>query len=184
MSQSISESNTSNYSLLGDNASPLEIALERVLSNALNDICPPIPELRNANKTPEHLLPYLALDKQVPEWESSDSLEQKRKTVKNQRQIFKKGGTTSGIELAIEALGGITEFKRWYEYGGDPYAMKIISWDICSPSLKNIERVKSRIEDAKSLRDSFDVGQGFLTSGNCSVAGTVQFVTKISVKEL
>lgn len=50
--------------------------------------------------------------------------------------------------------------------------------------LKNIERVKSRIEDAKSLRDSFDVGQGFLTSGNCSVAGTVQFVTKISVKEL
>lgn len=181
MSQSTSESNTSNYSLLGDNASPLERALEKVLSNALNNVRPPVPELKNASKTPEHLLPYLALEKQVPEWESSDSSEQKRLTVKNQPQVFKKGGTTSGIELAIEGLGGSTEIQKWYEYGGQPYAMKIVSWLQQPPTQETIARTQIRIEDSISLRDSFSLAIGYKADGQLYTGGAVVIAPRVVV---
>lgn len=170
MSQSISESNTSNYSLLGDNASPLEIALERVLSNALNDICPPIPELRNANKTPEHLLPYLALEKQVPEWESSDSAEQKRQTVKNQLQVYKTQGTRHGIMLALAGLGGRADIRPWYAYGGKPYQMQINYWITSLPPVDLFNRIDARISDAKSERDDYECNVGLSGTLDVNVA--------------
>lgn len=181
MSQSTSESNTSNYSLLGDNASPLERALERVLSNALDDIHPPIPELRNAIKTPQHLLPYLALEKQVPEWESSDNEEQKRKTVKNQLQVFRKAGTTSGIELAMVGLGGTAEVEKWYEYGGKPYSMRVVSWIQHPPTEETIKRTQLRIEDSISLRDSFSLAIGYKTDGHIYTGGAVIVAPRIVV---
>lgn len=181
MSQSISTSSTSNYTLLTENASPLERALEKVFTKALDGVAPPLPELRDANKIPRHLLPHLAAERQVTEWNPSDPEYQKRTTAKNQKLVFKKAGTIEGIGLAVEGLGGDTTVQKWFEYGGPPYQMKITNWSQNSPTQDVLERTIKRVDDAKSLRDTFIVGLGFRSAGKQYVGGGVTIAPRINI---
>ena len=60
---------SSKYSLLPDNRSPLERGLELAFTELLTSMVSPFPDLLNAHKTPTHMLPYLAQDRGVLEWD-------------------------------------------------------------------------------------------------------------------
>lgn len=181
MSQLISESSPSNYSLLTDNASPLEKALEKSFSKLLNEIQPPVPQLRDPLKVPIKALPHLAAEKQVQEWSPDDVEEQKRLTVKNQCQVFQKAGTVSGIQLALEGLGGDVEVLKWHQYGGEPYSMKTRVWISSAPTVEMLSRVGARIIETKSERDSFSLGVGVKSLGKIYTGGAVQIAPRLII---
>lgn len=182
MSQSTSESNTnSHYSLLTDNASPMERALEHAFKTMLERIAPPIPELNDAEKAPTKLLPYLAAERMVQEWSSDDTPENKRKTIGNQKQVFRKAGTMAGIKLAVSGIGGETDIQRWYEYAGDPYHMKARVWINKPINLDTINRLSHRVNNAKSERDTVLLSVGAKTDAHLQVCTTTVIAPGIEI---
>lgn len=182
MSQSTSESNTNNhYSLLTDNASPMERALEHAFKTMLERIAPPIPELNDAEKAPTKLLPYLAAERMVQEWSSDDTPENKRKTIGNQKQVFRKAGTMAGIKLAVSGIGGETDIQRWYEYAGEPYHMKARVWINKPINLDTINRLSHRVNNAKSERDTVLLSVGAKTDASLQIGMAASMASNIEV---
>ena len=182
MSQSTSESNTNNhYSLLTDNASPMERALEHAFKTMLERIAPPIPELNDAEKVPTNLLPYLAAERMVQEWSSDDTPENKRKTIGNQKQVFRQAGTMAGIKLAVSGIGGETDIQRWYEYAGAPYHMKARVWIDKPINLDTINRLSHRVNNAKSERDTVLLSVGAKTDASLQVCATTATASNTEV---
>ncbi|HFQ5115484.1 TPA: phage tail protein I [Vibrio vulnificus] len=181
MSQSISPSRQFEFTLFTDNASPLERALERAFTRTLEGISPPVPELLHADATPESVLPYLAAERQVPDWSPTDSPVVKRATVQQQKSVFRLCGTISGLDLAVSSLGGESDIKKWYEYEGAPFGLKIISWVKEPPTPETLARVALRLESAKSERDSFSLAVGFKASGSVYVGGAVVSAPRVLV---
>jgi phage tail P2-like protein len=181
LSQSTLPSALKTYSVLPDNRSALERGLELALSEQLYAVPQPYPELLNAKKTPLAMLPYLAADRQVVDWNSNDSDAEKRATTHNQYQVFKLSGTRAGIRLALEGLNGETEIQRWHEYGGEPYHMRVRVWITAAPDEERLQRLNQRIIEAKSERDVFSLGVGVKQSGNIYVGGAVYLAPRLIV---
>lgn len=179
MSQSTLPSSLITYSVLPDNRSHLERSIELSLSEQLYSIKNPYPELLNAYKTSIDVLPYLAAEKQVADWSSSDSEIEKRSTVANQYQVFKKAGTIAGIRLALSSLNSETEIQRWYEYGGQPYHMRIRVWITAAPDEERLYRLSQRITHAKSERDAFSLGVGIKQKGSIYTGGAVYLAPRM-----
>lgn len=160
MSQSTSESKPSSYSLLTDNASPLERALEHTLSKHLDQVTPPFPQLRNAKQTPESALSHLAADRMVTYWQEDDSLETKRAQVASAQSERRQSGTKEGIRIALGAIGYKCEIKSRYENPQlPPYMLEVIAWKVDSSPVSGeiITRVLTRLEEIKSTRDTVEL---------------------------
>jgi len=69
----------------------------------------------------DKLLPYLAQVWQVLYWDESWTAVQKRKMVRDAREIHKHIGTAFAIEKMFEALDMNSRLVEWYEYDGEPY---------------------------------------------------------------
>jgi phage tail P2-like protein len=169
------------HSVLPDNRSSLERALELALSQQLYQVEHLYPQLLDAQKAPLSVVPYLALDKQVSEWSSEDSEQEKRTTADHQWRVFRLSGTMAGIRLALEGLNGETEIQRWHEYGGEPYHMRIRVWVTSAPDAGMVARVSSRIDEAKSERDVYSLGVGVKQRGLLHVAGAVQMAPTLII---
>jgi phage tail P2-like protein len=181
LSQLTSPSELSSYSFLPDNRSALERGLELAFSEALYATPSIYPDLLNANKTLLNALPYLAAERQVVDWSSSDSEVEKRSTTANQYQVFKLSGTRAGIRLALDGLNGETEIQRWHEYGGEPYHMRVRVWITAAPDEDRLQRLNQRIIEAKSERDVFSLGVGVKQSGKIYVGGAVYLAPRLIV---
>ncbi|HCH5255482.1 TPA: phage tail protein I [Vibrio parahaemolyticus] len=183
MSHSISESKPSSYSLLTDNASPLERALEHTLSKHLDQIAPPLPQLRNANQTPESALPHLAADRMVTYWKNEDSVKIKRAQVASAQVERKLSGTKEGIRIALDAIGYGSEVKSRYENPDlPPYTLDVIAWKSdSSPVNKDlINQLIFKLDDIKSTRDTVGLTLTFGVETEIALSGAKAPPTNIS----
>ncbi|NGZ17563.1 phage tail protein I [Vibrio aestuarianus] len=172
MSQSTSESKPSSYSLLTDNASPLERALERTLSKHLDQVAPPLPQLRNAHQTPESALPHLAADRMVTYWKKEDSVKIKRSQVASAQVERKLSGTKDGVRIALDAIGYGCEIKSQYESPDlPPFTLDVVAWKTdSSPVNKDlINQLIGKLDDIKSTRDTVELSLVFGVSASFPV---------------
>lgn len=187
MSQSTSESKPSRYSLLTDNASPLERALEHTLSKHLEQVAPPLPQLRNAHQTPESVLPHLAADRMVTYWKKEDSTKIKRHQVASAQIERKKSGTKDGVEIALETIGYGCEIKSRYESPDlPPYTLDVVAWKIDSSPInkETIENLILKLDDIKSTRDTIELSLVFGVETEIALSGAKSPPTNVSYTDV
>ncbi|EGQ8184676.1 phage tail protein I [Vibrio parahaemolyticus] len=183
LSQSTSESKPSSYSLLTDNASPLERALEHTLSKHLDQIAPPLPQLRSANQTPESALPHLAADRMVTYWKHEDSVEIKRSQVANAQIERKLSGTKEGLRIALDSIGYGCEIKSQYESPDlPPFTLDIVAWksDSSPVNPELIVNLIEKLEDIKSTRDTIQLALTFGVETDVVLYGAKSPPTNVS----
>lgn len=145
-------------SLLPVNSSLLERGLVSAFEKLLYESPNPYPNLLNAEKTPERLLPYLAHDRGVREWQS-DALEiEKRDTAQAAWMIRRKAGTIAAIEEAVSTLGYQVSCVPWYESKQAPYHLDLMIFlDDKELPAEVEQRITDRLKDAISLRDQYTI---------------------------
>lgn len=182
MSQSTSESKPRSYSLLTDNVSPLERALEHTLSQHLDQVAPPLPQLRNAHQTPEFALPHLAADRMVTYWKTEDSVKIKRAQVASAQVERKKSGTKEGIGIALGSIGYGCEIRSRYEIPDlPPFTLDIVAWKTDSSPVNTdlINQLILKLDDIKSTRDTIDLALAFGVETNVALCGATAPPTNI-----
>ena len=146
------------YSLLPANASALERAFERAFAEILEGIEAPFPELLDPTRTPEAMLPYLAQDRGVTEWEAAASETLRRRTVTNVWPIRRQAGTREALVLAVDELDYDAEVVAWYDENAEftePYQLEVIAWKRGNAAIDQgiTEQMLRNLEYAKSERD-------------------------------
>jgi len=156
----------STTSLLPDNRTTLETALEKTLASYLAKIDSPYPNLWNPATVSPELLPYLAHAKGVSDW-GDDTEAAKRDTVANIWPVQGKAGTRAAVKEAVDSLGFDAEVKR----GDGAYQLQVDLWrteiDTLEPDI--VGRVARRVELVKSERDEYALTLNVASSGQCGV---------------
>jgi phage tail P2-like protein len=158
LSQSKLPSTLKTYSVLPDNRSPLERALELALSEALYSIDHPYPELLDAQKTRKEAISTLGIDRQVPVWDSTDTEQVKRNRSEQAWRNRQLSGTRAGFVKALEQMGFGADVTPWFKKSSelDPYYFQI--WVYASDRVLTPEinaRIDQLLIEMKSERDSY-----------------------------
>lgn len=111
----------------------------------------------NIDALPEEMLDILAYDFKVDWWDYDYSLEEKRQTLKDSWKVHRMLGTKAAVETAISAIYPDTTVEEWFEYGGDPYAFRLII-DAADRSVdaERHKRVLEMVNYYKNLRSHLD----------------------------
>lgn len=143
------------YSLLPENASPLERAFERAFADLLGEIEAPFPDLLDPQRTPAAFLPYLAADRGVNEWEAAASELEKRRTVAAAWPTKRLAGTRRALQMAVQSLGLEPEVIAWptTDPQGERYHLHVVALNRDALDGNAQERLQRRLEEAKAERD-------------------------------
>lgn len=160
MSQSQLPSSLKTYSILPDNKSALERALELALSEALYSISLPYPDLLNAQKSAEVAVSALGVDRQALVWDESDAEQVKRDRADNAWMNRQRSGTRYGFMSALDEMGFGSEVTPWHQLSpvGEPYFFQI--WVYCSDRVLTSEinaRIDQLVSEMKSERDTYEL---------------------------
>ncbi|MDW2121614.1 phage tail protein I [Vibrio sp. 2026] len=183
MSQSKLPSALKTYSVLPDNRSALERALELSLSQQLYSVDNPYPNLLDAWHTPIEVVPYLAAERQLPVWDTSDPDHIKRNLAGNAWQVRRLSGTRAGLQMALESFDFLSEIKPWYqqEPQGQPYSLEIVAWEKGNKpvNVANVKKLLAYIEDTQSERDQIELSLMFGVETSMGMAGARAPVTNV-----
>ena len=173
MSQSKLSSALKTYSVLPDNYSPLERALELSLNQQLANIKHPYPNLLDAFSSSMEVVPAIAAERLVPIWGVSDSDEVKRSLAGNAWQVRRLSGTREGLKLALDSLGFVGEIKPWYQTNSEPYSFEVLAWAKGNAEVdtENLTKLLAYIDDIKSERDSYQIALIFGLESSLGFAG-------------
>jgi phage tail P2-like protein len=168
----------SQYSLLPENASRLERAFERAFAGMLEGIEAPFPELLDPQRTPPAMLPYLAQDRGVAEWDGDASTELLRRTVANVWPIRRLAGTRRALVLAVDELDYDAEVVAWYDANAefaDPYHLEVIAWKRGSAPINSdiTQQMLRNLDYAKSERDVLTLSLALGFSSELSLSGAL-----------
>lgn len=174
------------YSVLPDNYSSLERALELSFSQQIFSNSSLFPALLDADKAPPAVLPYLAAERLLPVWDAQDTDAIKRQLTGNAWQVRRLSGTRAGLKLALDALDFQSEITPWYEQTpkGEPYSLDIIAWEKGNQPV-NVNKVKkllAYLDDIQSERDQVSLSLMFGVStqvGLCVASAPPTTVTSL-----
>lgn len=177
MSQSKLPSALKTYSVLPDNQSGLERALEISLSAQVYGIDNPYPQLLDARNTSNAVVPYLAAERQLPVWDVSDADHVKRSLAGNAWQVRRLSGTRAGLKLALDSFDFMSELKAWHQQDpvGEPYSLEIIAWEKGNKPINvdNVHKLIAYIDDTKSERDNIELSLVFGVETSIGMAGAI-----------
>ena len=74
---------------------------------------------------PTELLPYLAWERSLHEWDPAWPEWRKRNAIASSLDLHRRYGTRWGVEQALGQLGIGAELDEWFEYGGRPYCFRV-----------------------------------------------------------
>lgn len=140
--------------LLPPNSTVFEHAFEDAFSR-VSDVPTPARTFNNPLEAPEVVLPWLAWEKSVDDWDISWSEEQKRAVIKASYNVHCHKGTVGGLEAALGALGFTVRVQEWFNMQppGEPYTFKIfIETDNAEVAPEHFKKLFSIIRNNKNLR--------------------------------
>ena len=185
MSQSKSTLSQTVYSVLPDNHSHLERALELSFSSALYSVDHLYPELLSAQNTPIAVVPYLAVEKQIAIWESDDSSQVKRDVTATAWKVRRLSGTQAGLKVALTAFGFESEINAWHQQipPKTPYSLDIIAWEKGNKpvNVAHAKKLIAYIADTKSERDTVELSLVYGVETELGLAGAL--APPVTVKE-
>lgn len=141
-------------SLLPPNSTIFERKFEDAFSR-ITDVPTPARTFNNPLEAPAVVLPWLAWEESVDDWEISWSEEQKRAVIKASYGVHCHKGTIGGLEAALGALGFTVRVQEWFNMQppGEPYTFKIyIETDSSEVAPEHYKKLFSIIKNNKNLR--------------------------------
>lgn len=146
----------------------IEPEFEKVKQQIINVlIYPRIDELS------EEVLDLLAYQFHIEGYDLATDITEKRNLIKKSIQLHKYKGTKYAIEEVLKALNLEGQIKEWFEYGGQPYRLKVDT-DISSHNFIDLKKLIELINEYKNVRShleelSITINQGsfiYKTAGN------------------
>ena len=160
-------SNSIRTSLLPNNRTTLQTALERTFVNHLYSIESPYPNLWSPDDISTDLLSYLALAKGVQDWNEADNEQAKRQTVKTIWPVQRTAGTLKAVREAVESLDLGAEVVPGYLDDGTPYHLLVKFRTNQNFTSNDVSaRVAERVKTAISERDTFSLRFSTQAPGN------------------
>ena len=112
--------------LLPTSATALEAAMSEADASQLAAPTEIIRTVLDPTRSPAVLLPWLALQHRVTHtWTSGLTVAQQRQVIAAQYGILQHAGTPKGLGDALAQLGLEAGYDEWFEYGGDPYFIRL-----------------------------------------------------------
>ena len=106
------------YDLLPPHSTPAERALARLERDAMRRLIDAVPTFRDADRCPEFLLPYLAWELSVDEWDDRWDEATKRNVCRASLQVHRRKGTLPSLVQACQAIYPSASVLEWPAYGG------------------------------------------------------------------
>lgn len=163
------------YSVLPDNRSALERALELSLSQQLYAIPHLYPQLLDAWHTDIDVVPYLAAERQLPVWDVTDPEHVKRNLAGNAWQVRRLSGTRAGLKMALDSFDFLSEINPWHKQipPAEPYSLEIIAWEKGNKpvNVDNAKKLLVYIDDIQSERDQVELSLMFGVETGLGLAG-------------
>ena len=111
--------------LLPPNATPMERSLAATFA-VIDDIPVPIATVKTPSACPAPLLPWLAYERRVKEWNSAWPEVTQRAVIASSYQLLAHQGTRGAVVSALVAQGfADVTYQTWFEYGGSPYRFRL-----------------------------------------------------------
>ncbi|WP_184621578.1 phage tail protein I [Xanthomonas sp. 3058] len=159
---------------LPPNATPMERALAAV-TERLEAIPLPYPDLWNPDTCPAGHLPWLAWTLSVDDWKADWSDAVKRSRLRSAMAIQRRKGTANSVRMVVESFGGAVAIREWWqqEPRGQPHtfelALTLTGADGQSASARFVEEVIAEVERTKPVRSHFTFTQGFQAEARIGV---------------
>ncbi len=112
-------------SLLPPNATKLERALERTISDELQIDLSSVRSLWDYESCSPALLPWLAWAMSVDHWDDSWDDATKRTVVGSAAEVHRQKGTLAAVRTALKSVWSDVTIREWFEYGGSPYRFRV-----------------------------------------------------------
>jgi len=138
--------------LLPPNATQQEQALEIVMSH-VGDVLFNIRDVKNPDKCPFDLLPWLAWEFGVTWWDDAWTEQQQRSVIKSAASVNKKRGTPGAVKQAMASVDRLIDLIEWFSESpqADPYTFRVVVHGN-SVSTDELQKIYSHIIDAKNAR--------------------------------
>lgn len=151
--------------LLPPNATPNEKAMHAaVMSQMPADRFDEINTYKDPQTCPEYLLPYLAWERGVDEWDTNWSTQTKRDVIASAPEEQSHGGTVYAVKQALASLGFEMTLTESWQDGGLPHSFKLFASlnqlngiTLDDEAYKLIHRKVTR---AKPVRSQYDLQFG------------------------
>ncbi|MFY7005167.1 phage tail protein I [Acinetobacter pittii] len=140
--------------LLPPNSTVFEHVFEDAFSR-ISDVPTPARTFNDPFEAPAVVLPWLAWEKSVDDWDISWSDEQKRAVINASYYVHCHKGTLGGLETALGALGFKVRIQEWFNMQppGEPYTFKIfIETSNAEVSPEHYKKLFTIIRNNKNLR--------------------------------
>lgn len=140
--------------LLPPNSTQFEHKFEEAFAR-ISEIPTPARTFNIPSEAPAAVLPWLAWEESVDDWEISWTEEQKRAVIKASYGVHCHKGTLGGLEAALGALGFTVRVQEWFNMQppGDPYTFKIfIETKNAEVAPEHFQKLFSIIRNNKNLR--------------------------------
>lgn len=144
----------SSTSLLPPNATKAERSLDAVSSRLLN-IPVPVRSMKSPRLAPSAVLPWLAWEFSVDDWEHDWSDAQKRDAILSSVNVHRIKGTAGAVRSALSALGYEVRFQEWFQQTPQavPYTFRLLL-DVNQVSVDRtaLQKILTVVESTKNLR--------------------------------
>lgn len=170
-------------SILPNNATPAELALEAAVARVQCVEVDVIGTMQSPQNIPDAALPWLAWAFSVDNWDETWSDAQKRATVAASYMIHRKKGTVGAIRSALDALGIGLVLTEWFQMTppGAPYTFSVsVTSGDTDVSQSQLQQAMAVIQTTKNLRsqllslDVSTVSDGTVYHGGaCGIGNTI-----------
>jgi len=176
-------------SILPNNSTPLETALEKTVSRAVPNV---LECIWNPSTCPEHLLGVLAWGLAVEEWDDSWPADAKRQVCKTAIEVHQYKGTVYAIKTALDSLNTSIDLAEWFENGGQPYTATLVAYaadnldkngdTLLTPALQaKLWRVVNSAKNART-HINFKVGVWVKNALSLTAVANITTVQRTSIK--
>ncbi|OLA79633.1 MAG: phage tail protein I [Azospirillum sp. 47_25] len=149
--------------------------------------------LRNPEKCPEHLLPWLGWALSVDVWNETWAESIRRNVIKASISVHRHKGTLGALKRALEAFEfDHVTIEEWFDYGGNPYTFRVFIEVVTEGfDINDLTEVQAVINQTKNVRSHLEMLRAFLCTtsetprlGNAFSTGEITTIYGLEVFEI
>ena len=108
----------------------------------------------NIENASEEALDLMATELRTQYYDTSYSIDVKRRLIQNTMRWYQIAGTKAAVEELAQTIFGNCTVEEWFEYGGKPYHFRVITNALAEAD--NVEQFTTLLRSIKNVRSQLD----------------------------